>query len=80
MKRNCYILESGWIIEGEVEREDTEIISLKDAYVVRKWSNGRGIGGIAKKEYRNEYTLDEIGEVDIVENKVLFVIPINYEV
>ncbi len=80
MKRNCYILESGWIIEGEVEREDTGIISLKDANVVRKWSNGRGIGGIAKKEYRNEYTLDEIGEVDIVENKVLFIIPINYEV
>ena len=62
MKRNCYILESGWIIEGELKREDTGIISLKDAYVVRKWSNGRGIGGIAKKEYRNEYTLDEIGE------------------
>ena len=80
MNRNCYILESGWIIEGEVEREDTGIISLKDANVVRKWSNGRGIGGIAKKEYRNEYTLDEIGEVDIVENKVLFIIPINYEV
>lgn len=80
MERNCYILESGWIIEGEVEREDTGIISLKDANVVRKWSNGRGIGGIAKKEYRNEYTLDEIGEVDIVENKVLFIIPINYEV
>ena len=80
MNRNCYILESGWIIEGELKREDTGIISLKDAYVVRKWSNGRGIGGIAKKKYRNEYTLDEIGEVEIMMNKVLFVMPIDYEV
>ena len=80
MNRNCYILESGWIIEGELKREDTGIISLKDAYVVRKWSNGRGIGGIAKKEYRNEYTLDEIGEVEIMKSKVLFAIPIDYEV
>ena len=80
MNRNCYILESGWIIEGKLKREGTGIISLKDAYVVRKWSNGRGIGGIAKKKYRNEYTLDEIGEVEIMMNKVLFVIPIDYEV
>lgn len=80
MNRNCYILDSGWIIEGELKREDTGIISLKDAYVVRKWCNGRGIGGIAKKKYRNEYTLDEIGEVEIMMNKVLFVIPIDYEV
>lgn len=80
MKRICYILEYGWIIEGKIERGEDKYISLKDAYVVRKWDNGRGIGGIAKKEYRNEYTLDEIGEVDIVKNKVLFSIPINYEV
>lgn len=80
MKRNCYVLESGWIIEGEVEREEEKFISLKDANVVRKWSNGRGIGGIVKKEYRNEYTLDEIGNVEIVKNKVLFSIPIDYEV
>ena len=80
MKRNCYVLESGWIIEGEVERDEQKFISLKDANVVRKWSNGRGIGGIVKKEYRNEYTLDEIGNVEIVKNKVLFSIPIDYEV
>lgn len=80
MKRNCYILESGWIIEGKVERGEDKYIRLNDAYVVRKWNNGRGIGGIAKKEYRNEYTLDEIGEVEIMKSKVLFAIPINYEV
>lgn len=80
MKRSCYVLEGGWIIEGKVERGEDKYISLKDAYVVRKWNNGRGIGGIAKKEYRNEYTLDEIGEVEIMKSKVLFAIPIDYEV
>lgn len=80
MKRNCYILENGWIIEGKVKREEVGFINLTDANVVRRWNNGRGIGGIAKKEYRKEYTLDEIGEVMIIKNKVLFSIPIDYEV
>lgn len=71
----CFVLEAGWIIIGEVESEVKDIITLSDASVVRCWSNGRGIGGIANPEYKDEYTLDPIGDVNIRANKVLFEIP-----
>lgn len=78
MKNTCIVCEYGWIIVG-VKNEtatNTEIeIKLENAYVVRKWCNGKGIGGIAKIENKSEYTLDEIGEVFIQKNKVLFEIP-----
>lgn len=72
----CVICEAGWILFGSPANNDVKgLVSLTDASVVRSWYNGRGIGGIAKKEYRNEYTLDYIGNVDIYANKVLFTIP-----
>lgn len=71
----CFVCEYGWIVIGkETERYD-DCVMLTDASVVRKWSNGKGIGGIAKSENREEYTLDTIGDVVIRLNKVLFEIP-----
>lgn len=72
----CVICEYGWILFGSPANNDVEgLVSLTDASVVRSWNNGRGIGGIAKKCYREEYTLDFIGNVDIYESKILFTIP-----
>ena len=71
----CVIIEYGWIIVGKKDVSGADIICLTDASVVRCWDNGRGIGGIAKKEYKDEYTLDFIGDVHIHEKKVLFEIP-----
>lgn len=73
--RICVVCEYGWILIGVEKRQEGENILLSDAAVVRRWENGRGIGGIAKKEYKDEYTLDYIGDVEIVRNKVLFIIP-----
>ena len=76
--RKCYVMEAGWIIEGELTSDwvdtDGKVISnsLEDANVVRSWSNGRGIGGLAKREHRHEYTLDPIGSVRINHAKVLY--------
>lgn len=70
----CYVIEDGWILVGEQKKED-KYVSLEQAAVVRRWSNGKGIGGIAKKENKHEYTLDPIGDVDILESKILFEIP-----
>ena len=73
--KTCYICEYGWIIIGvEVERT-VDNIKLTGASIVRKWSNGKGIGGIAKEENKSEYTLDAIGDVVIRSNKILFEIP-----
>lgn len=69
------ICESGWIICGIQEEADEVTLSLKNASVVRRWSNGKGIGGLAKTEYKGDYTLDAIGDVNIRQSKVLFVIP-----
>lgn len=71
----CYVCEYGWIVIGkETERTENQII-VSSASVVRRWDNGKGIGGIAKAENKSEYTLDAIGDVAIMMGKVLFEIP-----
>lgn len=71
----CIVIEHGWIIKGVEVKSTKEKLVLKDASVVRRWSNGKGIGGIAKAENKDEYTLDPIGDVEIRQSKVLFEIP-----
>ena len=71
----CVVCEYGWIIVGKIKKREEDVIKITDAFVVRKWLNGRGIGAISKAEYRDEYTLDEVGTVDIRQEKVLFEIP-----
>ena len=78
MKNNnvCVVCEYGWIIKGVVyEQDNDEVVYLTDASVVRNWRNGKGIGGIAKVDNKNEYNLDAIGDVIINADKVLFTIP-----
>lgn len=75
MKHLIIVCEAGWIICGTEEKTTKDTIELKEASVVRRWSNGKGIGGLAKAEYKNDYTLDTIGDVSIKQSKVLFVIP-----
>ena len=76
MMNVCVICEYGWIIIGtKDEKSDMNVLILHDASVVRRWTNGKGIGGIAKAENKDEYTLDAIGDVNIRQNKVLFEIP-----
>lgn len=72
----CVICEYGWIIKGvKDECVDEKVMNLREAAVVRKWENGKGIGGIARAENKDEYTLDYIGDVTIMVNKILFIIP-----
>lgn len=71
----CYVCEYGWIIIGKEVQRTVDAITLSEASVVRRWQNGKGIGGIAKAESKSEYTLDAIGDVVIRVSKVLFEIP-----
>lgn len=75
MKHSAIVCEYGWIICGVISNEDAHGISLTGASVVRKWANGKGIGGIAYTESKDDYTLDYIGEVLIQKSKILFTIP-----
>ena len=71
----CYVCEYGWIVIGKETGRTEEQVILSEASVVRRWTNGKGIGGIAKAESKNEYTLDALGDVIIRLSKVLFEIP-----
>ena len=71
----CYVCECGWIIVGELKADNEKTVSLINSSIVRSWMNGKGIGGIAKAENKDEYTLDAIGDVRIMRSKVLFEIP-----
>lgn len=72
----CVVCEYGWIVKGlKSEEEKPGRLALKDASVVRRWTNGKGIGGIAKAANKDEYTLDYIGGVEINTEKILFEIP-----
>ena len=75
MKNIIAVCESGWILVGVQTEETDKKITLNSASVVRRWTNGKGVGGLAKKENISEYTLDEIGAVDIFKSKILFTIP-----
>lgn len=75
MKNTIIVCEYGWILIGKKGHSDSKTIELSDASVVRRWSNGKGIGGLARVENKNEYTLDAIGGVIVQKMKVLFEIP-----
>ena len=75
MKNTVFVCEYGWIVIGKEIERTADTVKLSDASVVRRWTNGKGIGGIAKAENKREYMLDAIGDVVIRTGKVLFEIP-----
>ena len=70
----CVIAERGWIFEGR-KREDG---TLANASVVRSWSNGLGIGGLADPEHKDDYTLDYVGDLSIAARAVIAEIPLRW--
>lgn len=70
------IAQRGWIFEGHRDKNVKDKIQLLNANVVRSWSNGKGIGGLCKKNYKKDYTLDEVGTVSFPKEAVIAVIDI----
>ena len=70
------IAQRGWIFEGHKDKSVTDKIQLLNANVVRSWRNGKGIGGLCKKAYKAEYTLDEVGQISFPNEAVIAVIDI----
>lgn len=75
MNNTIVVIESGWIMVGEMTNPSTQTTLLKNASVVRRWTNGKGIGGLAIEKNKDEYTLDPVGSVSIQTSKILFEIP-----
>ena len=70
------IAQRGWIFEGLRNKEVTDKIQLLNANVVRKWSNGRGIGGLTKVENKDDYTLDPVGTVSFPNEAIIATVDI----
>lgn len=70
------IAQRGWIFEGLRNKEVTDKIQLLNANVVRKWSNGLGIGGLAKVENKDDYKLDPVGVVSFPNEAIIATIDI----
>ena len=67
------ICDRGWIFEGRMKEE----YKLTDAHVVRKWTNGRGIGGLQEAAHKDEYTLDALPSgISISQHAIIAVLPI----
>ncbi|MDR1298667.1 MAG: hypothetical protein LBJ84_00250 [Oscillospiraceae bacterium] len=66
-----YVMDNGWILVG-IPGEGN---ALTEASVVRRWSNGKGIGALAQPEHKEEYTLDYIGGVELRAPRIVFSIP-----
>lgn len=71
------IADRGWIFIGQGEWSD-DSLTLSGASVVRSWSNGRGIGGLAKPDYKDDYMLDHIGTVSVMREAVIATIPVEW--
>ena len=79
-KHVCVIATNGWIFKGYQDvTSDNKNIGLSDAYVVRSWSNGLGIGGLADPDHRHEYTMDKIGCIEIFADAIIAVIELRWE-
>ena len=69
------IVPNGWIFVGRVIDSTPDRIILTDASVVRKWSNGKGIGALAAVEHKSDYTLDQCyGDVTVPQKSINAVI------
>ena|SRR3990167_3076527 len=66
------IAQRGWIFEGYKDKAVKDKLQLLSANVVRSWSNGKGIGGLA--ESKTGYTLDPVGTVSFANEAIIAVI------
>jgi len=68
------IAQRGWIFEGYKNKDITDKIQLNNANVVRHWENGKGIGGLTKRENVSEYILDPVGTVEFANEGIIAII------
>ncbi|MDL2342343.1 MAG: hypothetical protein QFB87_04680 [Patescibacteria group bacterium] len=70
------IAQRGWIFEGYKNKAVKDKLQLLNANVVRSWSNGKGIGGLA--ESKIGYTLDPVGSVSFANEAIIATINVRW--
>jgi hypothetical protein len=68
------IAQRGWIFEGYKDKSKKNELVLLNANVVRSWSTGKGIGGLAKN--KEGYILDPVGTIRFAQEAIIAIIDI----
>jgi len=70
--------QRGWIMKGYLVENEGEELKLEKVHNVRSWNNGRGLGGITYEEYKNEYKLDKMGNIEFPPNGYIFTMDLEW--
>lgn len=72
------IAQRGFIFIGHQNLGVSDKVQLLNASIVRKWTNGRGIGGLVKEAHKDEYTLDPVGQVEFSPEGIIATLKVEY--
>jgi len=80
MKHQIVVIQSGWVVMGQVVRlEEHKITRIEDASVIRVWGTTAGLGEIAFKGPTKETILDYAGVVECYDHAVIMTIDCVYD-
>ena len=71
------IAQRGWIFIGLKDKSKKNEIVLLNAQVVRSWSNGKGIGGLAEKD-DSAYKRDDVGTIRLANEAIIASIDVRW--
>jgi len=73
MSKKIVVLDRGWVVLGDVEKDDKWYLLL-NGFVVRRWGTTQGLGELAQKGPLPETKLDPIPLTKFHECKVIMII------
>ena len=70
--KHIYVLQSRWVLIGEVIPCEGDLVQLSDASVIRRWGTTKGLGEIALKGPTKNTVLDPCGNCSFPTSAILF--------
>ena len=68
--KRIVVIDGGWVLIGDVIREDEYNIYMENASVIRRWGTTAGLGQIALTGPTDRTVLDPVGSVDVPRNSI----------
>ena len=78
MSKKIVVLHRGWVVVGDVRKEENQII-VDNASVIRRWGTSKGLGQLALEGVQPNTTLDSCGTVRAHEEAIVLMIDCNAE-
>jgi hypothetical protein len=73
--KTILILQRGWVVVGDIDKDGEHLVSLTNASVIRRWGTTKGIGELALKGPQSNTVLDPCGVVEAHPQAVVMRIP-----